>query len=211
MYVICSESSPGIFKVWPILKVLLVKLLSFFISSTVVLYLLAIAYNVSPDFTVYVLVVVLVCEGIFKTWPILRVLLVKLFNDFILSTVVLYLFAIPYRVSPLFTVYVFVLVSSFSVGTFNICPTANESVVKLLIDFKLSTVVPYFWAIAYNVSPDFTIYSPVVTSVSLEGIYKFWPTLSKLLVKLFACFNSSTEIPNFLDILHRLSPDTIFM
>ena len=80
-----------------------------------------------------------------------------------------------------------------------------------MIDFKLSTVVLNLLAIPYNVSPFWTIYSSVVVSDSLVGISKFWPILSKLLVKLLACFNSSTVIPNFLEILHRESPDTIFM
>ena len=73
------------------------------ISLTVVLYLLAIEYKLSPFFTVYTIH----SKGslslslfIFKLWPIDKLLLVKLFNFLIDSTDVLNLLAIPYKVSP---------------------------------------------------------------------------------------------------------------
>jgi len=74
-------------------------------SFTVTLYLLAIAYNVSPFFTMYIFSSVITgCSFIFKTCPILSVLLVKLFNDFNSFTVILNLLAMLHNVSPLFTV-----------------------------------------------------------------------------------------------------------
>lgn len=78
-----------------------------------VLYCLAIAYKVSPDFTVYVPVVGVIDEevppfdsklGILNCCPILNVLLVRLFKFFIASTVVLYFFAMLHKLSPDLTV-----------------------------------------------------------------------------------------------------------
>ena len=73
---------------------------------TVVLYFLAMEYIVSPGFTIYVVVVDGISvgrdNGIFIFWPIDRILLVKLFNSFISFTVVLYFFAIEYKLSPYF-------------------------------------------------------------------------------------------------------------
>ena len=51
-----------------------------------------------------VLGVVVSLRGIFSFWPILRVLVERLFRDLILFTVVLYFLAILYMVSPFFTV-----------------------------------------------------------------------------------------------------------
>lgn len=39
----------GIFSIWPMFRILLVRLLREIIASTVVLYFLAILYKVSPD------------------------------------------------------------------------------------------------------------------------------------------------------------------
>lgn len=50
--------------------------------------------------------VVVLFFGIFKIFPIVKVLFVKLFNFFSCSIVVLYLFAMEYRVSPFWIVYV---------------------------------------------------------------------------------------------------------
>lgn len=60
---------------------------------------------------------------VISVWPTDMMLVFRLFNSFMLFTVVLYLFAIEYRVSPGFTIYVFVVVgdSIYSiVGIFNI-------------------------------------------------------------------------------------------
>ena len=70
-----------------------------------------------------------------------------------------------------------------------------------------STVVLYFCAIEYKLSPDFTIYvSDVVVSCSCVGIFNNWPMLRMLDDKLLASFNSFTVTPNFLAMLQRLSP-----
>ena len=88
-------------------NVLLVKLFSSFRISTVVLLSDAILYRVSPFWTVYIF-----CDvspdavGSFRVWPIVSALVDRLFNVFKTDTVVLYLFAIWYRVSPDLTVYV---------------------------------------------------------------------------------------------------------
>ena len=71
----------------------------------VVLYSLAIEYKLSPLFTVYV-VMSLVVDGSLSLSPIFSVLLVKLFNLLISSTVVLFDNAIEYKLSPFFTIYV---------------------------------------------------------------------------------------------------------
>lgn len=61
-----------------------------------------------------------------------------------------------YKLSPLFTVYVIVLlVSSLLLfGIFNTWPTDKTSLVKLFTLFNLDTVVPNLFAIPYSVSPD---------------------------------------------------------
>lgn len=83
----------------------------------------------------------------------------KLFKLFILSTVVLYFFAILYKLSPDTTLYVLTLelVSSVlldEVGIFKLLPIVRLLEVRLLYAFNLSTVVLYFLAILYKVSPD---------------------------------------------------------
>lgn len=86
---------------------MLSKLFNFFIASTVVLYLFAILYRLSPDTTLYSITdgvcsgSCVIVVGIFNTFPTLSVFDVKLFNDFNSSTVIPNLFAIPYSVSPL--------------------------------------------------------------------------------------------------------------
>lgn len=60
---------------------------------------LAILYRLSPDTTVYVLVS-LALVGILSTWPILRLLVVRLFRFLISSTVVFNFLAILYKLSP---------------------------------------------------------------------------------------------------------------
>ena len=61
-----------------------------------------------------------------------------------------------YKLSPLFTVYVIVLLDSpwLLLGTFNTWPTDKISLVKLFILFNSDTVVPNLFAIPYSVSPD---------------------------------------------------------
>ena len=63
----------------------------------------------------------------------------------------------------------------------------------------------------YKLSPDFTIYVSDVISCSCVGIFNNWPMLKVLDDKLLTSFNSFTVTPNFLAMLQRLSPDTIFM
>lgn len=63
------------------------------------LYFLAIEYRESPDLTVYV-VSLEVPNGILSTWPIWRVLVVRLLALLMASTVTLYWFAILYKESP---------------------------------------------------------------------------------------------------------------
>ena len=58
--------------------------------------------------------------GNFSTWPILSVLLVRLFILFSSSTVVLYLLAMEYKESPFFTVYVDS--GNNALGIFSNCP-----------------------------------------------------------------------------------------
>ena len=82
----------------------MVKLFNFFILSTVVLFLFAIEYRVSPAFIVYVIdsvgISIISVDGSNILLPIVNVSVVRLFNSFILFTVVLFLLAIEYRVSP---------------------------------------------------------------------------------------------------------------
>lgn len=74
------------------------RLLAIIIASTVVLLALAIEYNVSPGFTIYVFK--LIAAGIIIFCPILNTSLDRLLISFILDTVVLYFLAILYNVSP---------------------------------------------------------------------------------------------------------------
>ena len=90
----------GSFNIWPMDKLLDVRLLRVFNSLTVVLYLFAIFQRLSPDLTVYVFSLVLFVLGSLSTWPIDKLLDVKLFKDFKSLTVVLYLFAILHKLSP---------------------------------------------------------------------------------------------------------------
>ena len=92
--------------------------------------------------------------GNFNTWPILRVLLVKLLILFSSSTVVLYLVAIEYKESPFLTVYV--VSGNNSLGIFSNCPVDRILDVKLLILFSSSTVVLLAAAMEYRVSPFLT-------------------------------------------------------
>lgn len=83
------------------LNKLLVKLFTFFRFWTLILYLSAILYKLSPDFTVYVVVVLV--SGIISSWPIISVLFVRPLAFFNSSIVVLYFWATEYRLSPDFT------------------------------------------------------------------------------------------------------------
>lgn len=77
-----------------------VKLFVVFKSVTDMSYLLAIEYNVSPLFTMYVFSlfgvvgVIILLSGIFSCCPIDKLFVDKLFSVFNSFTVVLYLFAI---------------------------------------------------------------------------------------------------------------------
>ena len=81
----------GIISFWPIVRLLFIKLLASFISCTDMLYSLAIEYNVSPDFTVYLFSSTSsLSPGIFNTWPIDNKLDVRLLILFNSSTGILY-------------------------------------------------------------------------------------------------------------------------
>lgn len=157
VYVVSKLLSVGIFRTWPIDSRFDVKLLALLMASTVVLYSFDILYRESPLFTVYVMVScsLVVFVGSFKTWPIDRLFDVRLFASFRSSTVIPYLFAILYKESPLFTVYVFS--GTNGLGILSNCPTDNMFDVKLFIFFNSSTVVPLSLAIEYKESPFFTI------------------------------------------------------
>ena len=96
-----------------------------------------------------------VSTGSFNTWPMDRIFVVNLFNSFNLSTVVLYFFAMEYKESPFWTVYVVSGVNGL--GNFSNCPMDNVFDVRLFIFFISSTVVLLFWAIWYRVSPFWTV------------------------------------------------------
>ena len=76
-------------------------------------------------------------------------------------------------------------------------------VVRPLAFFNSSTLIPYFLAILYRLSPALTTY-PI--SPLTSGITNFCPKLKLFDVKPLAFFNSSTLIPYFLAILYKLSP-----
>ena len=78
----------------------------------------------------------------------------KLFNFTISSTVMLQLLAIFQRLSPSKTIYVIVFVSSSLVGINNCCPITIEVVVNWLKSIKSLTDILYSDAILYSVSPD---------------------------------------------------------
>ena len=88
-------------------------------------------------------------DGISIIWPIDKLLVVKLFNCFNCSTVVLYFLAIAYKVYPLWIIYFCgVVISINSVdGNFNICPIEIVFVVKLFNCFNFWTVVLFLVAI----------------------------------------------------------------
>lgn len=98
--------------------------------------------------------------GIFNCWFIDKVLVVRLFCCFNFSTVVLYFFAIEYKVSPDFTVYVVnvVGISIISVsGNRSTWPMVSVLLVRLFSFFKISTVVLFWVAMRYSVSPALTV------------------------------------------------------
>ena len=81
----------------------MVKLFKVFNRSTVVLNLLAIEYKLSPFSTWYTLLSSSK-EGTCNIFPICKILVSKLFNFLIVSTVVSNFFAILYKLSPFKTV-----------------------------------------------------------------------------------------------------------
>ena len=99
---ICLWFYPTI-NIWPIDSIFDVKLFNSFSLSTDVLYFLAMEYRESPFCTIYV-VSSGVLDGINRTWPMDKRLLVRLFNSFISSIVTLYFLAMEYKESPFFTV-----------------------------------------------------------------------------------------------------------
>ncbi len=160
-----SDDTPGISSSSPIFIIVFNKLFAFIKSFTFMLNFLAIEYRLSPFWTLYVMLLVLLSgvsvlfSFIFKICPILNVFDVRLFNLFNSSTDRLNLCAIEYKVSPFCTVYVSSSVcSSFLLeGTFKVCPIVMTSLFKLFKALKLETVVSNFLAIEYNVSPFLTI------------------------------------------------------
>ena len=84
----------------------------------------------------------------------------RLFNCFNSFTVVLYWLAILYKLSPLFTMYVFVpdgVGVAVFVGNTSVCPILSVLDVKLLIFFSSFTVVLNFLAILHKLSPFWTV------------------------------------------------------
>ena len=126
---------------------------------------------------------------------------------FIVSTVVLNVLAIEYSVSPSFTIYL-LIADSFNLRT---CPILSTSLVRLLSSLILSILILFFLAIEYSVSPLTTVYVSLSVLLLLLGTIRLVPTFNKLLDRLLSLFISLTVVSNFLAILHRVSPDTIFM
>ena len=83
----------------------------------------------------------------------LKLLVVRLFLLLIALTVVLNIFAILYKLSPLLTTYM-----RLSLGIFNSCPTLKLLLVRLLSLLSSDTVVSYFLAIEYQLSPGLSTY-----------------------------------------------------
>lgn len=149
--------------------------------------------------------------GIINTWPILNKSVVRLFNLRISFTVVLKLRAIRHKLSPALTTYIVGDACTFEAGIKSCWPIDNILLVKLFKFFIASTVVPYLFAIAYNVSPALTIYVWLVDGCAL-GISNCWPTLNKSLDKPFKVLIAFTVVPYSLEILHKLSPGwTVYM
>ena len=90
-----------------------------------------------------------------KIWPIDNRFDVRLFNSFNLSTVVLYFFAMEYKESPFWTVYV--VYSEVSTGNFNTWPMDKRFDSRLFISFIWSIVVLYSFAMEYRESPFWTV------------------------------------------------------
>ena len=85
-------------RTWPTrMELTLAILFALAMAVTVVLYVLAMLYKVSPAFTVYLTVTTgggVCLTGMFKTWPtLMRLIFVRLLADAIAETVVLYLLA----------------------------------------------------------------------------------------------------------------------
>lgn len=127
-------------------KLFVDKLFISFNTSTVVLYLLAMEYNESPFSTIYIFSSSKLSPGIISCCPNDKLFVVKLFVVFRALTVIPYLFAIPYRVSPLFTMYVLPFdgisgVGIFISGNLSFCPIDRLFVDKLFNVFNSLTFV----------------------------------------------------------------------
>ena len=157
----------GIVKIWPIVRISLVKLLASLISFTFTLYFLDILHKLSPFCTIYVLLVVTpwscfspvlsVSLGIVKTWPMLITGDVILFLLIIASAVVPYLSAMEYSVSPFWTRYVVSVSGVVCCVVLGILSTWPTYMVVTPKSFKLassSTVVLFAFAIDHRLSPD---------------------------------------------------------
>ena len=99
-------------------------------------------------------------SGILSICPILKLLVVKLFKSFKASTVVLYFLAIEYKLSPLFTVYINIVLGlePLLVGILSTCPTLIVSALTLLSRASSVTDTPNWLLIPYKVSPALTVY-----------------------------------------------------
>ena len=98
---------------------------------------------------------------------------VRLFNSFKVFTSVPNFFAIEYRESPLWTVYV--VSSPVSLGIDSTWHMLNRFDVKLFAVFMASTVVLNSLAIEYKESPLFTVYVIPVCSSSGVGSFSTCP------------------------------------
>ena len=111
--------------------------------------------------TVYIISELLL--GIISFWPIERLLLDKLLIFFNSLTEVLKLIAIRYRLSPLFTVYIFsvvilLLLLILFLGIISFWLIDNKLLERLLSFLISSTEVLNFFEMEYKLSPDLTIY-----------------------------------------------------
>ena len=107
VYVVSSFDGtvPFTCNTWPILKFVEVILFKLIKSCTVTLNFCAILYSESPFTTVYVvwLSFSVLDDGVFKTCPTLKLLLVRLFKDFSSATEVFNFLAIDHNESPFCT------------------------------------------------------------------------------------------------------------
>jgi uncharacterized protein with PIN domain len=222
-----GDVAPGITRRCPTCSTSLVKLFALLNASVVVPKRFPITDRLSPDTTVYVVLVEPlgdgagdVAPGITRRCPTCSTSLVKLFALLNASVVVPKRFAITDRLSPDTTVYV-VLVEPLGGGADDVvpgitrrCPTCSTSLVKLFAFLSATVVVPKRFAMTDKLSPDTTVYVVLVEPLGggagdvVPGITRRWPTCNTSLVKLFALLNASVVVPKRFAITDKLSPDT---